>query len=110
MSDDFRGMDFNAVKEDELLANIRLVCRVRKLLCYHTHRSERSEPGWPDLAIVEGNVLHLWELKRQKGKVRPEQLVWLEALQQIPGVDARIVRPMDWYLGLRDQLLGDYAR
>ena len=107
MSDDFRGMDFNAVKENQLLENIRLVCGVRKLLCYHTHRSERSEPGWPDLAIVEGNVLHLWELKKQKGKVRPEQTAWLEALQQIPGIDARIVRPRDWYLGLRDELLGE---
>lgn len=54
--------------------------------------------GWPDIALIhpERHVLHLWEAKTERGRLRPEQAAWLAALATCPGVDARVVRPSDW--------------
>jgi hypothetical protein len=38
----------------------------------------------------------LWELKTEKGRVRPEQQVVIDALPPGSTVDARIVRPSQW--------------
>lgn len=100
------GIDYRLVSEDQLLENIRQVCGVKRLLCYHTHRSDRSEPGFPDLVIVDGLQLRFWELKRETGRVKKEQQVWLDALSALPDIDVRVVRPSDWYGGLREELLG----
>lgn len=49
--------------------------------------------GWPDLALLRDDELIFAELKRQTGKVSPEQLAWLSALDCVPGVTAYIWRP-----------------
>lgn len=60
----------------------------------------RTAGGLPDIIAVHAAKLDrrvlFWELKTQTGRVRPAQRVALAALQGIPGVDARIVRPGDW--------------
>jgi hypothetical protein len=68
---------------------------------YHTYDSQRSDPGFPDLVMVRGDVVLFVELKTQKGKVRPEQESWGQALVQVEGaagkhVKYRIWRPSDW--------------
>ena len=53
-------------------------------LIYHTHNSERSESGFPDLfAIKSGKYprMLIAELKREKGQPTPEQHQWLQELQ-----------------------------
>lgn len=65
-------------------------------MTYHVWDSRRSNPGWPDLVLLKGNRMLIWELKTERGRVRPEQDVWIAALNQVPGVEARIVRPSEW--------------
>src|SRR5690606_5114711 len=89
-----------AMSEAQLLATIRQVCRTLGLLCYHTYDSRRSEPGFPDLVIVglgPGAVLYR-ELKTERGRLRPEQRTWLDALSRA-GQDADIWRPRDLHSG-----------
>jgi hypothetical protein len=48
--------------------------------------------GFPDLVLARHGRVITAELKRQKAKVEPEQLVWLHHL----GEHARTWRPSDW--------------
>lgn len=66
--------------------------------------SRRNRAGWPDLTLVrvrvgpgsaEGRLLFL-ELKTERGRVRPEQRMWLALLGACPGVTAMVARPSDW--------------
>ena len=65
-------------------------------LAYHTHDSRRSQAGFPDLALVRAGRLILAELKAAKGRVRPAQAVWLDALGGVDGVEVYLWRPQDW--------------
>jgi VRR-NUC domain len=87
--------------EKELLANIRELVKTeggqrKGWLIYHTHDSQRSERGWPDLAVKrpDGCVLFR-ELKKQDGRVTAEQEAWLKALAG-EGLDVGVWRPIDW--------------
>lgn len=62
-------------------------------LVYHTHDSRRSEPGWPDLALVRERFI-LAELKAEKGRVSTAQQKWIDALRRA-GVETYIWRPSD---------------
>jgi hypothetical protein len=52
----------------------------------------QGHKGAPDLILARRGVVHLWELKRQRGIVTPEQRAWLAEL----GEHGRIMRPADW--------------
>jgi hypothetical protein len=60
---------------------------------YHTHDSRRSEPGWPDLALVRERLV-MAELKTDTGRVSESQQRWL-ALLDAAGVEAHLWRPKD---------------
>jgi hypothetical protein len=67
---------------------------------------KRTIAGVPDLTffhLQRPGRMWFWELKREKGRVRPEQALAIAHLSTVPGVDARIVRPSDWE-ALRDSL------
>jgi len=60
---------------------------------------KRTTAGVPDLTFwhpKRPGRLWFWELKKARGRVRPEQQEAIDHLSTVPGVDARIVRPQDW--------------
>ena len=61
-------------------------------LIYHTRNSRCSDKGFPDLVLVRPPRLLFTELKMKGNKPTPEQELWLEKLQQIPGIEAYL-----WY-------------
>jgi hypothetical protein len=61
---------------------------------YHTYRSERSEPGFPDLVLMRPPLLLFRELKSEKGRLKPEQHRWLTELKAC-GQDVGVWRPID---------------
>lgn len=71
------------------------LCKYLGALYYHTQESRRSNPGFPDLVIVTRTNRCLFrELKTTKGRIRPQQQVWLDRLTAA-GHDAGIWRPDD---------------
>lgn len=66
-------------------------------LVYHVFDSRRDEPGFPDIVMVHPRQRRVVfaELKSEAGRLRPEQLVWLGALMNCPGVECYVWRPRD---------------
>lgn len=79
------------------------LCKHMNLLAYHVYDSRRSVPGFPDLVIVGATDVLYRELKTQKGRLRPEQDQWLEALHAT-GANASVWRPSDWPTRIHTEL------
>lgn len=108
---EYRKTVAEAMPEAALLQRVREIARVHGWLAYHTHRSERSEPGFPDLVLVHpaAHRLVFAELKRQSGHLTDHQKAWHSALLQVwvateypdregagaPVISAHIWRPAD---------------
>ena len=90
----YRATQARKMSEATLLAQVRALARALGWLGYHTHRSDRSEPGWPDLVLVRGDRLLYRELKTSTGRLMPAQQTWLDALRAA-GADASVWRPED---------------
>lgn len=84
--------------EGVLEARLRTFALQAGYLYYHTHNSKRSDPGYPDCALVhpDGGALYLWELKSAEGQVSPAQRRWLDALARVTHVESGVYRPADW--------------
>lgn len=92
-ADEYRQQVADAMTEAQLQAAIigtprspGLAQRLGWELAYHTHRSDRSPAGFPDLALVHvrKGLLRFAELKRQKrSKTSPAQVAWLEGLERV---------------------------
>ena len=65
---------------------------------YHTHRSDRSPAGFPDLVLVRGGTVIFAELKRKTGRVSAAQQEWLDDLSRTPNLTF-VWRPGDWLDG-----------
>ena len=52
----------------------------------------QGDPGFPDLVMARKGVLILAELKSEKGRVEPEQRLWLDAISS----QHEVWRPSDW--------------
>jgi hypothetical protein len=94
--------DTPRLSERDFQAQIIQLARMSGWLCYHTHDSRRSEPGWPDLTMVQpgcddrpGRIIFV-ELKTDTGRVTPAQRTWLEALARCPNVEVHVWRPSQW--------------
>lgn len=73
--------------------------RVAGWKTYHTYRSTRSEPGFPDVFAVHpltGETFFA-ELKTTKGKLSAAQKLWIEAIKA-SGIPVFVFRPADWPL------------
>lgn len=91
--------------EDELLEQVRTLCRGLRLLHYHTYDSRGSEPGYPDWHIVGPGGSIFRELKTERGRLTDDQEKWLDALRS-SGHDADVWRPSDLLVTgrIRDEL------
>ncbi len=82
-----------AMSEKEWSAQVAQLAKTLGWRRYHTYRSERSEPGWPDEALVRDRFV-LLELKAETGRLSGAQRDWLAALTAA-GVEAYVARPSD---------------
>ena len=64
-----------------------------------------SAIGWPDFVGVRAERMLAWEFKSEKGRIRPGQREWLQALQKVEGCSTAFVRPVHWRNGwVQEQL------
>lgn len=85
-----------APREKDWQQAVMDLARLRGWLCYHTHDSRRSEPGFPDLVMVRGDRVLYRELKREGNKPTAEQRRWIDALWDA-GQDVAVwTLPRDW--------------
>jgi len=95
------------VTEAELLAAVIETARVLGWRTAH-FRAARRAHGWStplqgdaagfvDLVLVRERIVAV-ELKTERGRLRPEQESWLEALERA-GAEVHIWRPTDWTTG-----------
>lgn len=82
--------------ERDLAAHVAELARLGGWRRYHTHDSRRSPHGFPDELLVHPRrrLVLFRELKTAAGRVRPEQLEWLQALDAA-GADVAVWRPGD---------------
>jgi hypothetical protein len=95
--------------EDQLLQAVRDLARLRGWLAYHTYRSTKSEPGFPDLVLVHertGQIVFA-ELKTATGLLSKAQEKWLRALRirSSYGLAVHVWRPADLTGGLIARVL-----
>lgn len=72
---------------------------------YHVTDPRKSRPGFPDLVLVHtttGRLIFV-ELKSEKGRIRPEQDVWLHHLGMRH--EAYVWRPVHWETGVIRRIL-----
>lgn len=98
------------VTEAQFLQQVRDLAKLTGWETYHTHNSQRSEPGWPDLVLASATQQRALfiELKTAVGRVSPHQRKWLDLLT-LCGLEAAIWRPADLpqiALILRGQRIG----
>lgn len=84
-----------AMSEAELQTRITDLCDWLKLRWFHDTDSRRNNAGFPDLAIVGPGGFLFAELKKQTGRVSPDQRAWITALEAV-GIEIHVWRPSDW--------------
>lgn len=62
---------------------------------WHDNDSRRNRAGLPDLILVRPPRVVFVELKRETGRLRPEQARVLALLERCPGVESYVWRPSD---------------
>ena len=84
------------ISERTFQAQVIAAAEAMGWLCYHTHDSRRSAPGFPDLIMVRGYRMVALELKVGRNKPTVYQVRWLAALREVWQVDALWAKPDDW--------------
>lgn len=86
--------------EASLLSKVTEAAHLYGWTTYHTRRSDRSEPGWPDLVLgryygkAKKPQLMIVELKKGNASPSHEQLWWLWLLEKY-GIAVGIWRTTD---------------
>jgi hypothetical protein len=82
------------VSEAAFMAQVFQFAAFHHWMYFHTHDSRHSASGFPDVVFVRERVI--WaELKRESGRVSPEQKGWLDRLQAA-GQEVYLWRPSMW--------------
>jgi hypothetical protein len=94
-------LDF-AVKEKQLQRTVEQVLTTLGFLWFHDrslqHATVRStNPGFPDICAVHpvSGVLVFIELKSERGRMRPAQLEWKDALERSNAIYIGPVKPSE---------------
>jgi hypothetical protein len=89
-----------AIKEKELQRTVEQVLTTLGFLWFHDrslqHATVRiSNPGFPDICAVHpaSGVLVFIELKSERGRMRPTQVEWMNALQKSDAIYIGPVKP-----------------
>ena len=81
--------------EQEFQQTVIEAAEVHGWLYYHTHRSDRSPAGFPDLILVRGAVMICLELKSdsKSAKESDAQKEWIRRLKGVKIVTADFAYP-----------------
>jgi hypothetical protein len=101
------------VTEDELQDWIVGTARLLGWRIFHA-RVARTATGWrtavsydgagfPDLVLVRERLVFA-EIKLERGRLSPEQVVWLDVLREA-GQEVHVWRPADWTSGAVEDVL-----
>ena len=83
--------------EREFQARVTDLARILGWSVYSVPDSRRASlAGYPDLTMWRGKRLVFAELKREKGKLSPQQVMVLDELRQLPNVEVYVWRPSNW--------------
>ncbi len=101
-----------AITEAQWQETVTEYATTRGWLWYHPNLSLRDEAGFPDLVLVRGGRVLFVELKTERGRLRAEQVAWLQALAKAEmdvmvsmgmgqepihrELGVRVWRPRDW--------------
>jgi hypothetical protein len=82
------GAERVATRPSEKLFRQRIYDLARRLgwMVYWTWNSRHSPPGFPDIIAVRDGHVVVAELKVGRNRCTSEQLAWLDAWRQVPGV------------------------
>ncbi len=107
---EYRKLQAEQMSEEELLGYVINCAKAEGWQVVH-FRPGRTAHGWvtaiqghkgyPDLTLARGTTdgdarLIFAELKREKGKLEPEQEKWRDVLNLKPGVEVYTWKPSDW--------------
>jgi len=81
------------ISERDLTGYVRDCARRFGWLRFHTWLAKHSQAGFPDEVLLRPPRLIFAELKSERGKLKPDQEAWLDALRQVPGVEVYLWRP-----------------
>lgn len=98
------------ISEKQLLEALRdfVVKSCRNALWYHTHRSDHSAAGFPDVVAIIDHRLIFAELKRDGQEPTVAQRQWLEALAHCHTIEVYVWHSSDLDHA-RDLLSGAYV-
>ena len=85
----------DAMTEDELQQVIVDAALTHGWQVFHDNDSRQNRAGFPDLVLCKPPKVIIIELKSAKGRIRPEQRVWLEALEKCDTISTGLVRPAE---------------
>ncbi len=85
------------ILEKEFMQQVAQLAGIRGWKVYHTYDSSKSVAGFPDMLLIRGRQMLVFELKVGKRRTTPEQEDWLRAFCEA-GVGAYTLRPTDWPL------------
>jgi hypothetical protein len=98
---------FKSMKESTLLNNVLKAAKINGFMTAHfrpglTQRGRwvtavsGDGVGWPDVVLVRPPRMLFVECKTHTGRLSPSQVVWMDLLADVPGVETYVVRPADF--------------
>lgn len=90
-----RDILVNSASEDQLLSYVVDLLELHNWWWFHDQDSRWNKAGLPDLIAIRPPRVVFLELKSAKGRIREQQAVVLRRLEQCPGVEVYLWRPMD---------------